>query len=184
MKKLSLPAILILLFLFVSCQDKYIMPHTPGVTVDTEAFELYKNLWNSCGIKNYSYTYTLNRYPPLNFVVDVTVTNGDISYDLKEYNQLKDSEITEIDKSYFYSEIGDIKNLFLENVFNEIELTIEGCFEDYDKDPDCYYANFDFTFSDDAPFILYCKRESSLMKENIDGGSGFVEIKIENFVEN
>jgi hypothetical protein len=31
---------------------------------------------------------------------------------------------------------------------------------------------------------LYCKRESSLMKENIDGGSGFVEIKIENFVEN
>ena len=98
MKKLSLPAILILLFLFVSCQDKYIMPHTPGVTVDTEAFELYKNLWNSCGIKNYSYTYTLNRYPPLNFVVDVTVTNGDISYDLKEYNQLKDSEITEIDK--------------------------------------------------------------------------------------
>ena len=68
MKKLILSAILFSLFLFVSCQDKYIMPHTPGVTVDTEAFELYKNLWNSCGIKNYSYTYTLNRYPPLNFV--------------------------------------------------------------------------------------------------------------------
>lgn len=184
MKKLIVLTILISMFLFVSCQDKYIMPHIPGVTVDTEAFELHKNLWNSCRIKNYSYTYTLNRYPPLNFVVDVTVTNGDISYDLKEYNQLKDSEITEIDKSYFASEIGDIKNLFLENVFNEIELTIEECFEDYDKDPDCYYANFDFTFSDDAPFILYCKRESSLMKENIDGGSGFVEIKIENFVEN
>ena len=160
------------------------MPHTPGVTVDTEAFEFHKNLWDNCGIKNYSYTYSLNRYPYLNFIVDVTVTNGNISYDLKEFNQLKDSEITEIDKSYFDSEIGEIKNLLLENVFNEIELSIEGCFEDYYKEPDCYYANFDFTFSDDAPFILYCKSESSLMKENIDGGSGFVEIKIENFVEN
>ena len=184
MKKVILSAILFSLLLFVSCQDKYIMPHTPGVTVDTEAFEFHKNLWDNCGIKNYSYTYSLNRYPYLNFIVDVTVTNGNISYDLKEFNQLKDSEITEIDKSYFASEIGDIKNLFLENVFNEIELSIEGCLEDYYKNSDCYYANFDFTFSDDATFILYCKRESSLMKENIDGGSGFVEIKIENFVEN
>ena len=38
------------------------MPHTHGVTVDTEAFELYKNLWNSCGIKNYSYTYRHGNY--------------------------------------------------------------------------------------------------------------------------
>ena len=167
-----------------SCKEPYKMPYTPGVTVDEEAFNEHKTLWENCGIKNYSYTYILDRYPPYKVIADVTVINGEVSYVLKEYNKYKGEEISEEEKEYFEDMLGGKDNLLIENVYNEIQSDIERVKERYAKNSDCYYGNFIFDFLEEAQFISYCKFEACMMVEDLVGNYGYTEIKIENFKEN
>ena len=185
MKKsiLSYLCLIISIFSF-SCKEPYKMQYTPGVTVDEEAFNEHKTLWENSGIKNYSYTYTLNMYPPYKVIADVTVINGEVSYVLKECNQYKEEEISEVEKEYFENMLEGKDNLLIENVYETIQLNIERVKERYAKNSDCYYGNFIFDFIDEAPFISYYKSESCMMKPLLGGNYGYIEIKIENFKEN
>ena len=182
--------ILVLIFtlalLVCSCEDKYEMPYNPGVNVDEQAFNKHKELWNNSGVKNYSYTYkwTGSYSPTACIIADVKVTDGKVDYVLKQLELHKESEITEDDKSYFEISIGSKENLLIENLYNEMQSDIESNYQSYRENPDCYYANFTFDFSDSLPFILSYKSESCLMKQYLVGNYGCVEIKIENFTEN
>ena len=182
--------ILVLIFtlalLVVSCEDKYEMPYNPGVNVDVESFNKHKELWNNSDVKNYSYTYKwkASYSPTACIIADVKVTDGKVDYVLKQLELHKESEITEDDKSYFEISIGSKENLLIENLYNEMQSDIESNYQSYSENPDCYYANFTFDFSDNLPFILRYKNESGLMKEDLGGGFGYIEIKIENFTEN
>ena len=185
-KYLFLSILLIAVFSCISCQnkDEYVMLHTPGVTVDEEAFNEHKSLWENCGIKNYSYTYILDRYPPCKVIADVTVINGEVSYVIKEYNKYKEEEISEAKKEYFENMLEGKDNLLIENVYETIQLNIERVKERYAKNSDCYYGNFIFDFIDEAPFISNYFYETCLMKPLLGGNGGYTEIKIENFKEN
>ena len=86
-----------------SCEKDagYQKPYTPGVYVDRTSFNEHMKLWNENPVNSYSYTYSwcwfLSRdckSPLYNHVVDVVVTNGEISnYTLKEYNCEKENEL-------------------------------------------------------------------------------------------
>ena len=62
----------IALCLCFSCKEPYKMPYTPGVTVDEEAFNEHKTLWENSGIKNYFYTYSYDNssYPNNDCVIE------------------------------------------------------------------------------------------------------------------
>ncbi len=182
MKNISfLCMVTVMPLLFFSCKDKYEMPHTPGVYVDKESLNNSETLWNNSDIKNYSYTYTLKSYPPFDVVADVTVTDGEVSFILKEYNEKIGEDITDNDKIHFENSIDSKENLKIENIYICINDSIEFAFDSYNQKKDCYYANFTFNFIAEAPFISYCKREIMIMLEDLDGNSGYKEIKIENF---
>ena len=134
MKKYVVFCVLIITaVLCFSCKEPYKMPHTPGDTVDEEAFNEHKTLWENCEIKNYSYTYILDRYPPCKVIADVTVINGEVSYVLKECNQYKDEEISEEEKEYFENMLGGKDNLLIENIYKTIQTDIEITKEEYDN---------------------------------------------------
>ncbi|MBE6349506.1 MAG: hypothetical protein E7062_01970 [Spirochaetaceae bacterium] len=178
--------LIIVAILCFSCEEPYKMPYTPGVTVDEEAFNEHKSLWENSGIKNYSYTYTVKLHGyPYNHIIDVTVKEGKVyEYILREYKYKKESELTVEDKLLFESELESIDSLLIENIYNYINQTIKSNFESYKKNKENYYANFIFEFSDSAPFIVFHERTSLFMGELLNGNGSTIEIKIENFKEN
>lgn len=185
MKKVFFLCLLSQLFLlFVSCKDKYVMPHTPGVYIDKEGFNTQKEFWLNSGITNYTYTFSFNGYPPYNAVADVTVIGETIDCVLKEYKGRKNSQITEEDKISFEQNMQVIfENFRIEKVYESIETSIKRSYEAYKKDSDCYYSKFTFEFIDTAPFINHYMKASGIMVDGMMRGSSSITIKIENFVE-
>ena len=192
MKKLSLLAILISLFLFVSCQDKYVMPYTPGVTVDEEAFYEHKTLWENCGIKNYSYTYSYKNssYPCDNCVIDVVIENDVVTeYVIKSYMEKSSSEMTEEKWAEWVHNLQSRLEestdfLRIDAIYDYIERNIKEYNENYNKNPDCFYAKATFEFIKEVPFILCYNTTFLTMKPYLGGNGSTIEIKIENFKEN
>ena len=183
-KNIIILLVFALALLVFSCEDKYEMPFSPGVIVNEEAFIKHKEHWDNCGLKNYSYTYKwkASYSPTARVVADVTVLDGKVSYVLKQFEIYSENEITEDIKSYFESFIGNKDSLLLENLYKEMQFDMSDAYQSYNENPDCYYANFTFDFSDNTPFILSYKNESYLMKEYLGGNYGCIEIEIENFV--
>ena len=150
--------------------------------MDKEGFNTQKELWHNSGIANYSYTFSLDCYPPYKAIADVTVIENTIEYTLRESENEEESMITEQDKFYFEQNMkGILENLRIEKVYESIENSKESAYESYEKRPDCYYANFTFEFINTAPFISYYKNEFLLMEEGLVGNGGIIEFKIENF---
>ncbi|MCH5294766.1 MAG: hypothetical protein J1F14_02550 [Treponema sp.] len=183
MRKSGFVFILCILFVWaVSCVgEKYLRPYTPGVYCDEEAFNDHKNLWDGSSVKNYTYTLCYDSFPPQNYTVAVTVSDGSVSeWVLKKYSGKE--EITEEEKKEFESFLEDNKDfLLIESVYELFSACISEAYNKYTEYSDCYYSSFDFSFSEEVPFISYCKNTSLLMKEDVDGNGGYVEIQIKDF---
>lgn len=197
--------ITILGFLFVmlsvfSCKkdtDSYKRPYESGVYVDKESLESHKKLWEESGIKNYTYTYSYGLYMGKlpshcyrNYLIDVDVRNDEvIQYVLKEYDGNTEENVTAETWTDYQKTISDYdfkseNDFLIENIYSRIENSINDSFEEYKKDSECYYNEIEFIFSEEKPFLLSFSSYNLIMQEDLNGNSGYVEIKIENFKEN
>ncbi len=198
MKKFLVDIVLIILVSmnFICCDnDTYKMPYKPGVYVDEEKFSQQKELWEKNSVNNYSYTYIENysfsnkeQEPIYNYVAEVSVKNGIISeVTLKEFNKQKQEDLPEAQwKSYtedFFNNYKEIDVFLIENIYQKISDSIRNAYTEYQKTSKKYYAEINFDFSNKLPFLLIYNSYVVIMDENLDGNSGKIEIKIENFKE-
>ena len=182
----------IALCLCFSCEEPYKMPYTPGVTVDEESLAEHKTLWENSGIKNYSYTYSYNNnsYPCYNCAIDVVIENDIVTeYDIKNYIGKSTSEMSEeewrICTSTLLNRLEESTDfLRIDAIYDYIERNIKEHNEDYNKNPDCFYANISAEYLGEIPFISYYKSKFLLMQEGLVGNGATIEIKIENFKAN
>ncbi len=195
MKKYS---VLFATFLFIamcsSCvndNNSYKMPYKPGINLNEEAFQEHKKLWAETSIKDYSYTYSYynDLYPCEDCVIDVIVRNGEVSeYMVKEFDKTLVSEIPESNLGAYEDFLTGLErfkdSLLIENVYSTITKYIEESLRDIEEYPDCYYANYEFDFSEKSPFMHTCIFTTKLMQEGLVGDGASIEIKIENFKEN
>ena len=73
------------------------------------------------------------------------------------------------------------KNYLVENIYSFIENMIESDCKRYNEDPYSYYAETVLEFSETAPFLSACTRESSYMRAFAEDSYGKLEILIKNF---
>ena len=193
MKKSILNYLCLIISIFsFSCKEPYKMQYTPGVTVDEEAFNEHKTLWENCEIKNYSYTYSYDNssYPNNDCVIDVVVENDVvIEYVIKSYMGKSSSEMTEEEWvewiDYLQYQLDNSTDfLRIDAIYDYIDRDILDARHSYSRYPDCYYANISAEYLEEFPFISYYKGKFLIMQEDLVGNGATIEIKIENFKEN
>lgn len=188
MKKIfMILGILSLILPLFSC---YRMPYEPGVTIEgEETFYTNKKLWEKSKIEKYSFTYSYKctYVPQTNYVVDVTVDGEDVSYEVKEYMNVSEENSTSETWEEYKIKCKDFitrnkfDNFSLNDIYSDIKQNIEAEYESLKKHPDCYYANFSFTFSEEAPFILSYEGCYSLMIKDACGNGAELKFQISNF---
>ena len=185
-----------LLFIFISTLSvfflfscTYKMPYKPGVTIEGEdTFYKNKKQWENDNIENYSFTFTRihSSYPSANYTVDITVKDGKVeNCDLKEYRRkakesLSSEEWTK-EEDNFYGSHSDLEQFSIDSIFESFDSRIRNAYKSFSEYPDCYYANYSFTFSDEEPYVLSCKGESVLMIEDAVGNGARIKMQISNF---
>ena len=189
MKKILTLLMIFPLFLLLFSCNKYKMPYEPGVTIEgEEKFYEYKTKWNNENLSNYTFTFTKKHslYPPDNYVIEVTAENGKVTNcELKEYiSQSKEDASSEEwaeNEERFSSSHSNLDQFLIDNIYSTFDRLIKEDYESLKKHPDCYYANFSFTFSEEVPFILSYEGMSLLMIEDLVGSGADVEFQISNF---
>lgn len=187
-------SLLIVMLALASCKkdsDTYKMPYEPGVTVDNEGFLSHKKLWDTAAVKNYSYTYFFHNrnYPSENCKIDVTVKDGKVNeYKILEFDKMPVAEIPESEEGAYKEFCDSVERsndfLLIDEIYSSINKTIENSIKKFEEYPDCYYADYSFDFSEEAPFLSRCFYKVLLMQEDLVGNGATIEIKIENFTEN
>ena len=191
MKKiLTLLITMFLILPLLSCdKDKYVMPYKPGVTIEEEEkFYEYKTKWDEANLSNYTFTFTKKHslYPPDNYVIEVTAENGKVTNcELKEYiSQSKEDASSEEwaeNEERFSSSHSNLDQFLIDNIYSTFDRLIKEDYESLKKHPDCYYANFSFTFSEEVPFILSYEGRYLLMIKDADGNGAELKFQISNF---
>ena len=191
-------SVIILVFSCKKDVDSYERPYESGVYVDREGLESHKKMWEENKIKNYTYTYSYdlrmdktaaNSYSC--YKIDVTVENEEVlKYVLKEYEgkteQDVDSEVWNSYKESFDTYVlkKDSNFFLIENIYKRIDDNIEASFDALKENPETYYTEVGFEFTEDIPYLSSYYFYTVIMEEHLDGNSGCEEIKIENFTEN
>lgn len=174
-------------FSLFSCTYK--MPYEPGVTIEGEdTFYKNKKQWENDNIENYSFTFTRTHSsdPFLNYIIDITVKDGNVeNCDLKEYKRkakesLSSKEWTK-EENNFYRNHSDLEQFSIDNIFESFDSRIRNVYKSFSKHPDCYYANYSFTFSEEEPYVLSYEGTYLLMIEFTGGNGADIKMQISNF---
>ena len=184
MKKylLCLTIYLITLGLFLSCDtDTNKMPYKAGVYVDEAKFLQQKELWDNNSVNNYTYTYIANYYFSKkkdnllnNSVAEITVKDGQVlDVILKEIKKKTKEDLSQEEwnaKTEDFLNNYENKNYFLiENIYQKIDDSIKNAFTAYQKNLNNYYAEINFNYTNDLPYLNTYDSYTLLMDKDLDG---------------